>query len=186
MAHKTFDVWIKAVSKPKFPAVLNWFRRRTFQVLNSTPSLFWSSRIQRVRMSFVFFFNSSTYWVMWTFSVRSKERDGMKRRQNLTNVVHFLSWMKHITKASETEFSSEMVIADNHLQSCLHPAWFWKIVINDWKFEGGSVVVVLLKILRLVCASQMKQGLTCLRRCHNQDYKLRHPEFKSKRTRPKC
>ena len=86
-----------------------------------------------------FFLTSSTDWVMWTFSVRSKERDGMKRRQNLTNVVHFLSWMKHITKASETEFSSEMLIADNHLQSCLHPAWFWKIVINDQKLEGGSV-----------------------------------------------
>ena len=41
-ARERFGVWIKAVPKPKFPAepfqietaVLNWFRRRTFHLLN--------------------------------------------------------------------------------------------------------------------------------------------------------
>jgi len=47
---------------------------------------------------------------------------GMKRRENVSRIVHSLSSMKHVRKASESflpKYSSH-----NHLQSCLHDETF--------------------------------------------------------------
>ena len=69
----------------------------------------------------------------------------MRRRENLWRGVHFLSWMKHTRKASES-FLLKIFLRKSPRKSSFHPGKLWQ----QLRFSERSEAIAFLEIIRLV------------------------------------